>query len=206
MLHFTTQTAAVSDPQRESVIALLTRLNDPVAAEPGTRLLSAVTPVLAWTVDSALPPVLYLARVAAPVSIFLIRIIAVLSVGSFHFPVPAEQPGLSRVLGVDALLAVDADPAELDLAEIVAAVAADNVAVVADFILQGLIDSVSAVRSHHFGRTRGRRAHLVAALPAGIDLAVFAALLVPVVALLVVAGLEDAIPANSRVHWFLGTV
>ena len=69
LLHFTTQTAAVSDPQRESVIALLTRLNDPVAAEPGTRLLSAVTPVLAWTVDSALPPVLYLARVAAPVSI-----------------------------------------------------------------------------------------------------------------------------------------
>ena len=108
-------------------------------------------------------------------------------------------------MGVDALLAADADPAELDLAEIVAAVAADNVAVVADFILQGLIDSVSAVRSHHFGRTRGRRAHLVAALPAGIDLAVFAALLVPVVALLVVAGLEDAIPANSRAHWFLGT-
>ena len=130
---------------------------DSVSAEAtAVRLFRAVTPVLDWTVDSAVPSVLYFASTTAPVSVLLVPVVAVLSVDPFHLPVSTQHFGLSRVLSVDALLVVDADPAELDLAEVVASVAIANIAVITDLVQLGLKCSVPAVRSHHFRRAHRR--------------------------------------------------
>ena len=98
-------------------------------------MLFAVTPVLSRTVDSTLPAILYSASITAPVSILFVFVVAALSIDSFHSPIPTEQPGLSRVLSVHALLVVKTNPSELDLAEIVAAVSVDNVPIITDFVL-----------------------------------------------------------------------
>ena len=99
-------------------------------------------------------------------------------------------------MGVDALLAVDADPAELDLTQIVAAIAVVDVSVIAHFVLLGFVDSVAAVRSHYFGQAHRRQSHSTRAAPARLHNTLEAAVLVAVIALFVVVGLELPIPTN----------
>ena len=104
---------------------------------------------------------------------------------------------------VDTVLVVVAHPAELDLAEVVASIAVGNIAVIADLIQRGFVDSVAAVGNHNFGPTSGRQSPFVEALPVLLNSTVEASLVVAIIALLVVFRLKDTVPAVRRVLAFL---
>ena len=92
----------------------------------------------------------HLARAAAAVAVDVVAVVADLAVLSFHFAVAAEHFE-SLVVQVDAHSVVDADPAELHLAETAAAVAVGRVAVLADLPCVGFEQSVPAVADDDFG-------------------------------------------------------
>ena len=149
-LHLAVHTAPVAVVEREPVIAGLVALHRPVAAVGQSRCFGAVALVLGITQDSAHPSGFHLARTAAPVAIDVVAVVADLAVLSFHFAV-AAQHFESLVVQVDAHSVVDADPAELHLAETAAAVAVGSVAVLADFPFVGFEQSVAAVADDDFG-------------------------------------------------------
>ena len=149
-LHLTVHTAAIAIIEWESVIAGLVALHLSVPAVGQSRCFGAVTLVLGIAQNSAQPSTFHLARTAAPVAIGTVAVIAGFSEMVFHFPVSAVHFEF-LVVQVDAQSVLNADPAELHLAETAAAVAVSRVAVVADFPFVGLEQSVAAVADDDFG-------------------------------------------------------
>ena len=149
-LHLTVHTAAVAVVEWESVIAGLAALHLPVAAVGQSRCFGAVTLVLGISQNPAQPSAFHPARTAAPVAIGTVTIIADFSVIVFHFAITAVHFQF-RVIQVDAHSVLDADPAELHLAETATPVAVGRVVVVADLPFVGLEQSVAAVADDDFG-------------------------------------------------------